>query len=67
MDIMTQAVARYKDLAEGKYKGKEVDKKQLIQGIEFIYQPPPKTIVPFAAALRTERSERIKRRSRNKN
>lgn len=56
--IIKQAVIRYKDLAEGRYNGMQVDKKQQVQGIDFYYQPPPRSIVPFAASLRVPPSER---------
>ena len=61
IDIMLDAVGRYKDLAEGKFVGLQVDKKQKIRGIDFHYQPPPRDAVPFAATLRSDRSERTRR------
>lgn len=61
IDVMTKAVVRYKELAEGKYNGVEVDKRQVIGGIEFFYQPPPKNVVPFAASLRVEYCDGPKR------
>ena len=57
INIMKHAVIRYKDLAEGRFMGMQVDKKQIVQGIDFYYQPPPRSIVPFAASLRVPRSE----------
>lgn len=33
-----------------------MDRVQLIRGVEFFYSPPPRSAVPFAAALRPERS-----------
>ena len=54
--ILSEAVERYKELCEGKYCGKFVDRVQVIRGVEFFYSPPPRSAVPFAAALRPERS-----------
>lgn len=38
-------------LCEGKCSGKVVTRIHRIRGIDFSYQPPPRNIVPFAAAL----------------
>lgn len=49
--IILHAVVRYKQLLEGTYTGKLVDRSQHIDGVEFFYQPPPKYAVPHAAAI----------------
>lgn len=49
--IVLAAVCRYKELAEGKYAGRCVDSVQLVQGVEFLYRPPPKERVPYAASI----------------
>lgn len=54
MAILSAAVDRYKELCEGKYAGRTVDRFQVIRGVEFSYSPPPKSAVPYAAALRPE-------------
>ena len=50
--IMCDAIARYKDLCEGAYAGQCVSSTQRMHGIDFSYQPPPRTIVPHAAGLK---------------
>jgi len=50
--IMCDAIARYKDLCEGAYAGQCVSSTQRIHGIDFSYQPPPRTVVPHAAGLK---------------
>lgn len=52
MTIITAAIDRYKDLCEGRCCGQAVGRVQRIMGVEFSYQPPPKNVVPFAAALK---------------
>lgn len=52
--VLTDAIDLYKELCEGKYCGKVVDRVQIIRGVEFFYSPPPRSAVPFAAALRPE-------------
>ena len=54
--IVNDAVERYKQLCEGNCKGTFVNRIQEIHGVEFTYQPPPRSVVPFAAALRTSAS-----------
>lgn len=60
MEIMTEAVKRYKELAEGNYNGFQVDKKQHIKGVDFYYYPPPRRAVPYAATLRVHKSSKKK-------
>ncbi|GAX73639.1 hypothetical protein CEUSTIGMA_g1090.t1 [Chlamydomonas eustigma] len=50
--IITAAVDRYKELCEGKCMGLTVGRSQKVMGVEFSYQPPPKSVVPYAAALK---------------
>lgn len=52
--IICKAVDRYKELCEGKYKGIIVRQEQDIQGVRFLYQPPPRRIVPDAAILASD-------------
>ncbi|KAL0031801.1 hypothetical protein WJX79_008164 [Trebouxia sp. C0005] len=52
LDIMCDAVDRYKELCEGRYCGQFVGRIQKVRGVEFSYQPPPRNIVPYAAALK---------------
>lgn len=54
VSILSEAVDRYKDLCEGKYCGKPVDRVQVIRGVEFYYSPPPRSAVPYAAPLKPE-------------
>ncbi|KAG1671631.1 hypothetical protein FOA52_006862 [Chlamydomonas sp. UWO 241] len=49
--IVSAALDRYKELCEGMLKGQAVGGLQRVCGVDFSYQPPPKGIVPFAAAL----------------
>ena len=50
-EIIHQAVERYKELCEGKRRGEFVQRLQRIRGVEFSYQPPPRSAAPQAAAL----------------
>ena len=50
---MHDAVERYKELCEGGCSGQFVSRIQRIHGVDFTYQPPPRSVVPFAAALKT--------------
>jgi hypothetical protein len=52
MSIMIDAVNRYKTLCEGKCAGQVVPRSQHVAGVEFFYQPPPRSVVPFAACLK---------------
>ncbi|KAL3154371.1 hypothetical protein ABBQ32_013848 [Trebouxia sp. C0010 RCD-2024] len=52
LDIVCDAVDRYKELCEGRYCGQFVARIQKVRGVEFSYQPPPRNIVPYAAALK---------------
>ncbi|DBB03863.1 TPA: hypothetical protein ACH3X1_012952 [Trebouxia sp. C0004] len=52
LGIICDAVDRYKDLCEGRYCGQFVGRIQKVRGVEFSYQPPPRNIVPYAAALK---------------
>ncbi|KAL4524956.1 hypothetical protein Ndes2526B_g07141 [Nannochloris sp. 'desiccata'] len=54
--ILCEAIELYKELCEGKYCGKHVDRCQYIRGVEFFYSPPPRSAVPYAAALKPESS-----------
>ncbi|KAL4423797.1 hypothetical protein ABPG75_001098 [Micractinium tetrahymenae] len=54
--IMCDAVDRYKELCEGKYAGQSVARIQHVSGVEFHYQPPPRSVVPFAASLKGQSS-----------
>ncbi|GMH38061.1 hypothetical protein BSKO_05945 [Bryopsis sp. KO-2023] len=52
LQIICAAVTRYKQLAEGQFSGHQVERKQNIYGVDFCYQPPPRSIVPYAAGLK---------------
>ena len=52
MSIIVDAVNRYKVLCEGKCAGQVVPRSQYVAGVEFYYQPPPRSVVPFAACLK---------------
>eukprot|EP01026_Neomeris_dumetosa_P044961 TRINITY_DN380_c0_g1_i12.p1 TRINITY_DN380_c0_g1~~TRINITY_DN380_c0_g1_i12.p1 ORF type:complete len:544 (+),score=46.56 TRINITY_DN380_c0_g1_i12:147-1634(+) len=52
VDVLLAAVDRYKELAEGRYQGKYVHRIQKIKGYVFYYYPPPRNVVPTAAAIR---------------
>jgi len=52
MSIIIDAVNRYKTLCEGKCAGQVVPRSQHVAGVEFFYQPPPRSVVPFAACLK---------------
>ena len=54
LEIIKAAVDRYKDLCEGKYCGQYVDRIQEIMGVKFFYSPPPRSAVPYAAALKCD-------------
>ncbi|KFM25482.1 hypothetical protein F751_0509 [Auxenochlorella protothecoides] len=54
LQIISGAVARYKDLCEGAFCGQAVDRVQVIGSVDFMYQPPPRHAVPFAASLRAD-------------
>jgi hypothetical protein len=51
VEIIHEAVERYKELCEGKRRGEFVQRQQRIRGCEFSYQPPPRSVAPHAAAL----------------
>ena len=51
VEIIHEAVERYKELCEGKRRGEFVQRQQRIRGVEFSYQPPPRSVAPHAAAL----------------
>ncbi len=50
-EIIREAVGRYNELCEGKRRGEFVQRLQRIRGVEFSYQPPPRSAAPQAAAL----------------
>jgi hypothetical protein len=52
LELISAAVDRYCDLTGGAYCGHSVERVQVIEGVSFIYSPPPRAAVPFAAALR---------------
>lgn len=56
--IVADAVERYKDLCEGGYAGQSVCRIQRVHGVEFAYQPPPRSQVPNAATLKGPASRR---------
>eukprot|EP00887_Chlorella_sp_A99_P001213 scaffold14.g1213.t1 len=58
LGVVCDAVARYKELCEGKYAGQSVPRLQRVSGMDFAYQPPPRNIVPFAASLRGQGGRR---------
>lgn len=49
---MCDAVDKYKSLTEGGYAGKIVSHVQHVSGIDFFYQPPPRSKMPQAASLK---------------
>ncbi|EFJ48158.1 hypothetical protein VOLCADRAFT_91222, partial [Volvox carteri f. nagariensis] len=52
VNVIVAAVDRYKDLCEGRYQGQAVARQQRVLGVDFCYQPPPRSVVPCAAALK---------------
>eukprot|EP01026_Neomeris_dumetosa_P019454 TRINITY_DN1790_c0_g1_i6.p1 TRINITY_DN1790_c0_g1~~TRINITY_DN1790_c0_g1_i6.p1 ORF type:complete len:482 (+),score=53.08 TRINITY_DN1790_c0_g1_i6:429-1874(+) len=52
LDVVIAAIDRYRDLAEGKWRGQYVNKTQMIKGFVFVYYPPPKDRVPMAAGIK---------------
>ncbi|KAK3235871.1 hypothetical protein CYMTET_53956 [Cymbomonas tetramitiformis] len=58
--LIKDAVERYKELCEGKRRGEYVQRQQRIRGVEFAYQPPPRSAQPQAAALGTNRAASAK-------
>ncbi|KAK9864635.1 hypothetical protein WJX84_012064 [Apatococcus fuscideae] len=52
LKIICEAVDRYKELCEGRYCGQHVHRSQIVSAVEFSYQPPPRHLVPYAAALK---------------
>eukprot|EP01023_Acetabularia_acetabulum_P005176 TRINITY_DN1211_c0_g1_i1.p1 TRINITY_DN1211_c0_g1~~TRINITY_DN1211_c0_g1_i1.p1 ORF type:complete len:424 (-),score=72.75 TRINITY_DN1211_c0_g1_i1:782-2053(-) len=52
LDVVIAAIDRYRDLAEGKWRGQYVNKTQKIKGFIFVYYPPPKDRVPMAAGIK---------------
>jgi hypothetical protein len=57
LTVICQAVDRYKSLCEGRYAGKVTPRIQRINGIEFTYQPPPRSAAPFAAQIKSTNSK----------
>ncbi|CAD7701528.1 unnamed protein product, partial [Ostreobium quekettii] len=49
--IILMAVHRYKELTEGRQLGRSVYPVQVVEGVEFLYRPPPKNKVPQAASV----------------
>lgn len=66
VEIIQAAVQRYKDLCEGKSQGIYVQRQQYVNGVEFCYQPPPKSKCPTAALLGKDRSSRSSSRRRGR-
>lgn len=66
VEIIQSAVQRYKDLCEGKSEGIYVQRQQYVHGVEFCYQPPPKSKCPTAALLGKDRNGRSGSRRRPK-
>lgn len=56
LGVMYDAVQRYKQLCEGQYAGQCVPRTQHVAGVDFVYQPPPRHIVPLAATLKSHSS-----------
>ncbi|KAK9801944.1 hypothetical protein WJX73_008785 [Symbiochloris irregularis] len=54
LTIVCDAVDRYKELCEGRYCGESVSRIQTVHGIDFMYQPPPRNVVPYAASLKNQ-------------
>lgn len=61
--IVLKAICRYKELAEGGYLGRLVDSVQTIEGVEFLYRPPPKDKVPYAASVDRTGKKKLQRDS----
>ncbi|KAK9823648.1 hypothetical protein WJX72_004420 [[Myrmecia] bisecta] len=53
LQIISDAVDRYKMLCEGALRGQCVAPSQIVHKVEFNYQPPPRKNVPYAAAVKT--------------
>ena len=56
LEIIGAAVYRYVRLTDGSCAGRTVGRTQVLKGITFTYQPPPKAAVPGAAGLRSHLS-----------
>jgi len=52
LSVLCDAVDRYKQLTEGKYQGQIVPHVQHVSGVDFFYQPPPRSKMPQAASLK---------------
>lgn len=53
LQTIAAAVETYASLCGGAYCGLSVDRQQPIGGVTFYYSPPPRSAVPYAAALRS--------------
>eukprot|EP01024_Parvocaulis_polyphysoides_P020338 TRINITY_DN19474_c0_g1_i2.p1 TRINITY_DN19474_c0_g1~~TRINITY_DN19474_c0_g1_i2.p1 ORF type:complete len:915 (-),score=187.09 TRINITY_DN19474_c0_g1_i2:283-3027(-) len=51
LDIILATIGRYKELAEGAFSGRSVNRIQKIKGVDFFYYPPPKTKISYAASI----------------
>ena len=52
VSILQEAVEVYKSLTEGDFRGQYVEPEVVVQGIRFLYAPPPKHKMPNAACVR---------------
>ncbi|CAD7698722.1 unnamed protein product [Ostreobium quekettii] len=59
LDIMYEAVDRYKKLSEGLFAGQHVERCQTIRDVQFFYQPPPRGKVPYAAGIKVRKPSSI--------
>lgn len=50
-EVIAEAVVRYKYLCEGACFGQQVSRMQVVRGMTFVYLPPPRRKVPYAAAI----------------
>lgn len=62
-DIICHAIQLYKDLTEGKLRGRTVKRMHRIDNVLFRYDPPPRTTVPFAAQVEYDGAAGLKMRN----
>lgn len=65
LSIICNAVDRYKELCEGSNVGKFVERIQPVDGIDFLYQPPPHHIMPQAARIAVKDQQQITNGGKN--
>eukprot|EP01024_Parvocaulis_polyphysoides_P040113 TRINITY_DN36454_c0_g1_i3.p1 TRINITY_DN36454_c0_g1~~TRINITY_DN36454_c0_g1_i3.p1 ORF type:complete len:313 (+),score=29.99 TRINITY_DN36454_c0_g1_i3:156-1094(+) len=66
VDIICKAVQRYQDLVNGRCDERVVQAEQVIEGISFIYKPPPTKAMPESARVASKKSKKSRKNANQK-